>query len=201
MSRISLMHSLIPKVAYEQTILVNTINKINQYVHGGLFFIMDINDIELLIVIFFFFSSRRRHTRSDRDWSSDVCSSDLEGLGEVVERADLERLHRRGDRRVARHHDDLDRLVVTLDLFEELEAVHVGHADVGDDCVEHVAAERLERLGGARRRRHLIAPLCEGFPEEPEDRGLVVNYQDLCGFHRLTDSDFTRRGVRLTSFS
>src|SRR3989440_1378160 len=27
--------------------------------------------------IFFFFSSRRRHTRSDRDWSSDVCSSDL----------------------------------------------------------------------------------------------------------------------------
>src|SRR6266542_1944342 len=27
---------------------------------------------------FFFFSSRRRHTRCYRDWSSDVCSSDLE---------------------------------------------------------------------------------------------------------------------------
>src|SRR6266849_6837271 len=27
---------------------------------------------------FFFFSSRRRHTRSPRDWSSDVCSSDLD---------------------------------------------------------------------------------------------------------------------------
>src|SRR5271170_7264932 len=27
----------------------------------------------------FFFSSRRRHTRSTRDWSSDVCSSDLSG--------------------------------------------------------------------------------------------------------------------------
>src|SRR5437868_15547999 len=26
----------------------------------------------------FFFSSRRRHTRSKRDWSSDVCSSDLD---------------------------------------------------------------------------------------------------------------------------
>src|SRR2546422_6416423 len=26
---------------------------------------------------FFFFSSRRRHTRCSRDWSSDVCSSDL----------------------------------------------------------------------------------------------------------------------------
>src|SRR5690606_39934468 len=29
---------------------------------------------------FFFFSSRRRHTRFSRDWSSDVCSSDLAGV-------------------------------------------------------------------------------------------------------------------------
>ena len=29
------------------------------------------------VVFFFFFSSRRRHTRLVRDWSSDVCSSDL----------------------------------------------------------------------------------------------------------------------------
>src|SRR5258705_5766819 len=29
-------------------------------------------------MIFFFFSSRRRHTRCLSDWSSDVCSSDLE---------------------------------------------------------------------------------------------------------------------------
>src|SRR6266436_8333853 len=29
-------------------------------------------------MIFFFFSSRRRHTRCSRDWSSDVCSSDLQ---------------------------------------------------------------------------------------------------------------------------
>src|SRR6266566_5989932 len=28
-------------------------------------------------VFFFFFSSRRRHTRLQGDWSSDVCSSDL----------------------------------------------------------------------------------------------------------------------------
>src|SRR6266550_5695763 len=27
--------------------------------------------------LLFFFSSRRRHTRCSRDWSSDVCSSDL----------------------------------------------------------------------------------------------------------------------------
>src|SRR5690349_21880102 len=38
----------------------------------------------------FFFSSRRRHTRSLRDWSSDVCSSDLDTLaarGTVFEHA------------------------------------------------------------------------------------------------------------------
>src|SRR2546428_6640261 len=34
---------------------------------------------DTIIILFFFFSSRRRHTRSDRDWSSDVCSSDLLG--------------------------------------------------------------------------------------------------------------------------
>src|SRR6202043_4185732 len=32
-------------------------------------------------VCFFVFSSRRRHTRCGRDWSSDVCSSDLLGSG------------------------------------------------------------------------------------------------------------------------
>src|SRR5699024_11373930 len=30
---------------------------------------------------------RRRHTRSKRDWSSDVCSSDLTGLAEQVDHA------------------------------------------------------------------------------------------------------------------
>src|SRR5207253_4678116 len=31
--------------------------------------------------VIFFFSSRRRHTRWPRDWSSDVCSSDLQAEG------------------------------------------------------------------------------------------------------------------------
>src|SRR5437870_9608328 len=31
----------------------------------------------MIFFFFFFFSSRRRHTRWPRDWSSDVCSSDL----------------------------------------------------------------------------------------------------------------------------
>src|SRR5699024_1504549 len=35
--------------------------------------------INSIMITFFLFSSRRRHTRSKRDWSSDVCSSDLMG--------------------------------------------------------------------------------------------------------------------------
>src|SRR6266436_9513158 len=35
----------------------------------------------------FFFSSRRRHTRCSRDWSSDVCSSDLvQVVGQIMRR-------------------------------------------------------------------------------------------------------------------
>src|SRR5256885_7336625 len=33
---------------------------------------------------FFFFSSRRRHTRLQGDWSSDVCSSDLDGENDRI---------------------------------------------------------------------------------------------------------------------
>src|SRR5207253_8138416 len=36
----------------------------------------------------FFFSSRRRHTRWPRDWSSDVCSSDLRGTAVLTGQAD-----------------------------------------------------------------------------------------------------------------
>src|SRR5689334_23486104 len=39
----------------------------------------------MIFFFFFFFSSRRRHTRWNCDWSSDVCSSDLWALREIVE--------------------------------------------------------------------------------------------------------------------
>src|SRR5690606_20766192 len=36
--------------------------------------------LRIILNSFFFFSSRRRHTRFSRDWSSDVCSSDLQSV-------------------------------------------------------------------------------------------------------------------------
>src|SRR3712207_9380182 len=38
--------------------------------------------------MYFFFSSRRRHTRYWRDWSSDVCSSDLGGFSRMRDPSD-----------------------------------------------------------------------------------------------------------------
>src|ERR1039458_10648655 len=41
-----------------------------------------------VFVVFFFFSSRRRHTRCLSDWSSDVCSSDLDWGATICLHAD-----------------------------------------------------------------------------------------------------------------
>src|SRR3712207_6999601 len=73
------------------------------YVQLNVVVVILANLIVYLIVefffFFFFFSSRRRHTRYWRDWSSDVCSSDLTsvfflGLWTVLRNAGLPyRLH------------------------------------------------------------------------------------------------------------
>src|SRR5699024_11938039 len=60
----------------------------------------------------FFFSSRRRHTRSKRDWSSDVCSSDLAALTDA---------HRFGpDVVLTPHRGEAERLATRLHLDPEL---------------------------------------------------------------------------------
>src|SRR5438094_1758215 len=52
----------------------------------------------LCLFFFFFFSSRRRHTRSYGDWSSDVCSSDLdfEVAADIWSVTSFNELHRDG---------------------------------------------------------------------------------------------------------
>src|SRR2546429_4725786 len=56
--------------------------------------------------LFFFFSSRRRHTRCSRDWSSDVCSSDL-----VIQRDE----RNRGGKRAAGMQALVNRVAALLD--------------------------------------------------------------------------------------
>src|SRR6266542_6059843 len=82
---------------------------------------------ESRVSLFFFFSSRRRHTRCYRDWSSDVCSSDL-GLAQVFPRLGLAHSNR-AEEILAPEHRDRDekvgkRVPHALDLRSALGAFH-----------------------------------------------------------------------------
>src|SRR5687768_9536663 len=75
---------------------------------------------------FFFFSSRRRHTRCSRDWSSDVCSSDLLHARRVAaavraHEAEIAAAHRAGvvERVLARERAPAHHAVLALGLSDE----------------------------------------------------------------------------------
>src|SRR6266496_4579866 len=103
-------------------------------------------------VFFFFFSSRRRHTRSLRDWSSDVCSSDLlpayerdhpersrpveERRGDPGAEAELAELALLGVARVG-HVLAVDRLAGAKDLVEQRLAHRLARAA----GVDHLGAD------------------------------------------------------------
>jgi hypothetical protein len=86
-------------------------------------------------------------------------------FGEVIVGAFLERLDRRGDRRIAGHDHHFHRLIPLLELTEQVDAAHVRHSHVGEGRVEHLRTQGGERVGGAVRGSDLIAPLGQGFLE------------------------------------
>src|SRR2546422_7697064 len=98
-----------------------------------LFFIV----LYLFLLYFFFFSSRRRHTRCSRDWSSDVCSSDLPpSLLGLLEPRD--HLGRDVEGRVGGD-DDAGRVGVEDQLVVALGADALDHAEIGRaSCRERV---------------------------------------------------------------
>src|SRR6266508_1841616 len=61
------------------TILDRTGKVLSEYPLTGQFSTRVLRDPTPNLILNFFVSSRRRHTRWPRDWSSDVCSSDLRG--------------------------------------------------------------------------------------------------------------------------
>src|SRR3989442_7835333 len=110
--------------------------------------------------MFFFFSSRRRHTRCGRDWSSDVCSSDLRRRGyalsfnPTVRNTGLEV----GEEpfQVVEGAGDGRRVALFLDGgTEDLEVVHAGVAgrfELTDDAGERDVAVAGHDAVGRRRR-------------------------------------------------
>src|SRR5690606_40962432 len=103
------------------------------------------------LVARFFFSSRRRHTRFSRDWSSDVCSSDLRLASQltgwtlnVMTEDDIRA------KQEAETGDVLRNFLEELDVDEELAQILV---DEGFTSLEEIAyvpmEEMLEKIGRA----------------------------------------------------
>src|SRR3712207_6053958 len=136
-------------------------------------------DCSLVVTLcFFFFSSRRRHTRYWRDWSSDVCSSDLEELTEYYIELGV---------KVRYMHSDVD----TLDRIEIIKSLRKGEIDVlvginllreGLDIpeVSLVAILEADKEGFLRSRRSLIQTIGRAARNV---EGKVILYGDI-----MTDS-------------
>src|SRR2546429_3610247 len=115
---------------------------------------------------FFFFSSRRRHTRCSRDWSSDVCSSDLRGVEEIIEDkepVETGRIRQPGGGRKSKRSEDstllpdLERLVEPATRGDPMRVLrwtskslrHLSEAlhGQGHSVCPHVIADCLRELG------------------------------------------------------
>src|SRR5690606_40250275 len=106
----------------------------------------------------FFFSSRRRHTRFSRDWSSDVCSSDLALVGTLrMGAADsfaLTHLSALLARIASKHpaaHVELD-VDFSANLDRKLRAAELDRSEerrVGKECRCRLARQRRDEEAGA----------------------------------------------------
>src|SRR3989442_12267186 len=108
----------------------------------------------------FFFSSRRRHTRCGRDWSSDVCSSDLEAVEPLLLRGIVRREH--ADR-VERIGDACRRLLVGGEGADRAEIGRAAGRGRGESSVVagSLKKKKKELYTGAESMRKYIVRLAE----------------------------------------
>jgi hypothetical protein len=103
----------------------------------------------------------------------------VDRLRQVVERTRLERLDRVFGRTVGRHHHAALAALVLLDAVDDLHALSVGQAHVGDHRVEAARLQVLPRFRHAARRLDAIALAQQRQLIQRAQVGLVVDDQDL----------------------
>src|SRR2546430_7358891 len=121
-----------------------------------------------ILFFFFFFSSRRRHTRFDCDWSSDVCSSDL-NVGmyriQVIGRNELA-MHWQRHKVGAAHWRAMaergERMPVAVALGGDPASIYAASAPLPPTIDEFLFAGFLRR--GARRPAHAVSRALAGPP-------------------------------------
>src|SRR5690349_23562140 len=97
----------------------------------------------------FFFSSRRRHTRSLRDWSSDVCSSDLSAAERARNTHAESHVRQQIERGSATQAERRDRLELVDRKSTRLNSSHV-ESSYAVFCLKKKTAKRYERLVATR---------------------------------------------------
>jgi len=102
----------------------------------------------------------------------------VERLGEVVGGAFLHGGDGGLDSRVGRHHDDLDFGPDAAGAAEQFEAVHLGHAQVGQQQVEGLRLERGEGILARRTGAHFIAAGLENIDEDVALNRVVFRDED-----------------------
>src|SRR2546428_4951971 len=135
---------------------------------------------------FFFVSSRRRHTRSDRDWSSDVCSSDL-------------RLRlRKSNHPLAKVSDQQFLRLVLVGLQDPVVSRH----EIGEHCVLSLSFQddRLDRDDGAwddrsQLMRHTARVAMQASPpRQIKNRAQILSYNYASPTELLRHKYFLRDG-------
>src|SRR5207253_6983217 len=99
----------------------------------------------------FFFSSRRRHTRWPRDWSSDVCSSDLDArpVFEVVESPGGLYIGARRNAEEGKYYWRITQWVMPSFTMIAPRGNHAVHGHFWIQIGRASCRERVERSGGA----------------------------------------------------
>ena len=101
----------------------------------------------------------------------------VERLGEVIERAELDRFHRAVDGGKAGHQDDLALRAHVANRAEHVEAGDAGHPQVEEDKFGRALAKLLHRLFTGGGRRHVEAFGERDRPNQGEDRAVIVDHE------------------------
>src|SRR2546430_11070774 len=141
-------------------------------------------------VIVFFFSSRRRHTRFDCDWSSDVCSSDLDHYLEEPGNLEIEYSSTFGTQRGGNDfHAYWAEFAYGVKAWWTTEFYLDGQTTFGDSTI--FTGIRWENRVRPLKREHFINPV------------LYVEYENIKGTEKILKEveghDIDRKSTRLNS--
>ena len=102
----------------------------------------------------------------------------VDRLGQEAERAALRRLDRVRNRAMRREQQHAQPGSLPLDLLQQCDAVHVLHAQIGDDEIRPEARQRRKRFGRALDGFDVVALGAQANAEQAQQTRVVVDQQD-----------------------